>query len=256
MKTSGACDQGHRGGHHAARKDKDAAVRVEELAKTIDSTLLEAASTNAAVELLCRDAITYHFASVCVLPYSVPLARQLLLGYDVKVGTVVSFPHGADAQRTKITAAEQAVALGADELDVVMNIPAMLSGDFRYVRDELRSIVRSVRMTSVNTGRGLVLVKADVEAYYLDEKLKRLACKIVEDSGADFIKTSTGMAPGGATAKDVELFRDLLPESVGVDASGGIRSAADAELMINAGAARIGTSFAADIIKQFSTDRE
>jgi deoxyribose-phosphate aldolase len=231
-------------------------VRVEELAKTIDSTLLEATSTTTAVEALCRDAISYHFASVCVLPYCVPVARQLLQGYDVKVGTVVSHPLGADSQRTKIVGAEQAVALGADEIDVVMNIPAMLSGDFRYVRDELRSVVRTVRMTSVNTGRGLVLVKANVEAYYLDEKLKRLVCKIVEDSGADFIKTSTGVAPGGATAKDVELFRDLLPESVGVDASGGIRTADDAELMINAGAARIGTHHAVDIIKEFSSDRE
>lgn len=231
-------------------------MRVEELAKTIDSTMLEATSTTTTVEALCWDAISYHFASVCVLPYCVPVARQLLQGYDVKVGTVVSHPLGADSQRTKIVGAEQAVALGADEIDVVMNIPAMLSGDFRYVRDELRSVVRAVRMTSVNTGRGLVLVKANVEAYYLDEKLKRLVCKIVGDSGADFIKTSTGAAPGGATAKDVELFRDLLPESVGVDASGGIRTAEDAELMINAGAARIGTANAVDIIKEFSSDKE
>ncbi|MBC7294262.1 MAG: hypothetical protein H5T84_09235 [Thermoleophilia bacterium] len=117
-------------------------------------------------------------------------------------------------------------------------------------------MVRAVRMTSVNAGKGLVLVKAIVEAYYLDDKLKRLVCKIVEDSGADFIKTSTGKAPGGATAKDVELFRDLLPESVGVAASGGIRTAEDAELMINAGAARIGTSHAAEIIKQFSSEKD
>ncbi len=157
-------------------------MRVEELAKTIDSTMLEATSTTGAVESLCRDAISYHFASVCVLPYCVPVARQLLQGYDVKVGTVVSYPLGADSQRTKIVGAEQAVALGADEIDVIMNVPAMLSGDFRYVRDELRSVVRAVRMTSVNTGRGLVLFKANVEAYYLDDKLKRLACKIVEDS--------------------------------------------------------------------------
>lgn len=231
-------------------------MRVEELAKTIDSTLLDAACTTSTVEVLCRDAVTYHFASVCVLPYCVPLARRLLQGHDVKVGTVVSFPLGADALRTKIVAAEQAVALGADEIDVVLNIPAMLSGDFRYVRDELRSVVRSVRMTSVNTGRGLVLVKANVEAYYLDDKLKRLVCKIVEDCGADFITTSTGFAPGGATAKDVELFRDLLPESVGVNARGGIRTAEDAELMINAGAARIGTSHAADIIKEFSSHKD
>jgi len=231
-------------------------VRIEELAKTIDSTLIEATSTVTMVEALCRDAISYHFASICVLPYCVPVARQLLQGYDVKVGTVISFPYGGDSMKTKITSANEAVSLGADELDFVLNIPAMLSGDFKYVRDELRSVVSSVRMTSVNTGRGLVLVKANVEAYYLDDKLKRLVCKIVEGSGADFIKTSTGKAPGGATAKDVELFRDLLPESVGVDASGGIRTAEDAEIMINAGAARIGTSHAVDIIKEFSADKD
>lgn len=231
-------------------------MRIEELAKTIDSTLIEATSTVTMVEALCRDAISYHFASICVLPYCVPVARQLLQGYDVKVGTVISFPYGGDSMKTKITSANEAVSLGADELDFVLNIPAMLSGDFKYVRDELRSVVSSVRMTSVNTGRGLVLVKANVEAYYLDDKLKRLVCKIVEGSGADFIKTSTGKAPGGATAKDVELFRDLLPESVGVDASGGIRTAEDAEIMINAGAARIGTSHAVDIIKEFSADKD
>ncbi len=140
--------------------------------------------------------------------------------------------------------------MGADELDVVMNIPAMLSGDFRYVRDELSSLVRAVRMKSVNAGRGLVLVKVIVEACYFDDKMKRLVCKIIEDSGADFIKTSTGKAPGGATAKDVELFRDLLSENVGVKAAGGIRTADDAEVMINAGAARIGTSHAVEIVQR------
>jgi deoxyribose-phosphate aldolase len=111
-------------------------------------------------------------------------------------------------------------------------------------------------MKSVNAGRGLVLVKVIVEACYFDDKMKRLICKIVEDSGADFVKTSTGKAPGGATAKDVELFRDLLSENVGVKASGGIRTADDAELMINAGAARIGTSHAVEIMRNFSSDRE
>jgi deoxyribose-phosphate aldolase len=231
-------------------------LRVEELAKTIDSTLLDPTATQADVEQLCRDAIEHHFASICIFPYFVPQAQKLLRGYDVKVGTVISFPYGADTRRAKIAASENAVASGADELDVVMNIPAMLSGDFRYVRDELSSIVRSVRMKSVNIGRGLVLVKVVVEAYYLDEKLKRLVCKIVEDAGADFIKTSTGKAPGGATAKDVELFRDLLSENVGVKAAGGIRTADDAELMINAGAARIGTSHAVEIVKGFGEERD
>lgn len=231
-------------------------MRVEELAKTIDSTLLEPTATQTDVEQLCRDAIEQHFASVCIFPYYVPLGQRLLRGHDVKVATVVSYPYGADTRRAKIAAAENAVSSGADELELVMNVAAMLSGDFRYVRDELSSIVRAVRMKSVNIGRGLVLVKVIVEAYYLDEKLKRLVCKIVEDSGADFIKTSTGKAPGGATARDVELFRDLLSENVGVKAAGGIRTAEDAELMINAGAARIGTSHALEIIRGFGEERD
>jgi deoxyribose-phosphate aldolase len=232
------------------------ALRIEELAKTIDSTLLEPTATLADVEQLCGDAAEHHFASVCIFPYYVPAACRLLRGQDVKVGTVISFPFGADTHRAKIQAAENAVASGADELDVVMNISAMLSGDFRHVREELSGLVRAVRMKSVNAGRGLVLVKVIVEAYYFDEKMKRLICKIVEDSGADFIKTSTGKAPGGATVRDVELFRDLLSENVGVKAAGGIRTVDDAEVMINAGAARIGTSHAVEIIQAFSSDRE
>lgn len=229
-------------------------LRVEELAKTIDSTLLDPRATHTDVEALCEGAIEHHFASVCVLPYHIPVARKLLREHDVKVGTVISHPHGGDSMRGKVASAENAVISGADELDVVMNISAMLSGDFRYVRDELIRLMRAVRMKSVNAGRGLILVKIVAEAYYLDDKLKRLACKIVEDVGADFIKTSTGDAPGGATPKDVELFRDLLTEDVGVKASGGIRTAADAELMINSGAARIGTSHAVEIIKEFTSD--
>lgn len=203
------------------------------------------------IEQLCREALEHHFASVVVFPHWVPLCQRILKGSDVKVSTVVSFPYGADISRVKVTAAEQAVAAGADELEVVMNISAMLSGDFRYVRDELSRVVKAVRMKSVNTGRGLVLVKIIVETCYLDDRLKRLVCKIVEDVGADFIKTSTGKGPAGATVRDVELFRDLLPEGVGVKAAGGIATLDDAELMINAGAARIGTSHAVDIVKQF-----
>jgi len=179
----------------------------------------------------------------------------MLQSHDVKVSTVVSFPYGADIPRVKVSAAEQSVASGADELEVVMNISAMLSGDFRYVRDELSRVVKAVRMKSVNAGRGLVLIKIIVEACYLDDKLKRLACKIVEDVGADFIKTSTGKGPGGATVRDVELFRDLLSEGVGVKAGGGIVTTEDAELMINAGAARLGTSHAVEIMNQFSSGR-
>jgi deoxyribose-phosphate aldolase len=223
----------------------------EELAKTIDHTLLRPDATAKDVTRLCREARKYHFATVCVFPYFVPMAADLLRDCDVKVCAVIGFPYGAESRRGKVIAAETAVTQGADELDVVMNMPAMLSGEFVYVRDELTSVVRAVRMKSVNSGRGLTIVKIIIEACYLSNKMKKLACKIVEDSGADFAKTSTGVGPGGATIADVELLRDCLSERVAVKASGGIRTFDEVERMINAGAARIGTSAGVEIMHQF-----
>jgi deoxyribose-phosphate aldolase len=231
-------------------------VHVEELAKTIDQTLLLPDTTARDVERLCREAARYHFAAVCVFPHFVPLAAQLLNTADVKVCTVVSFPFGADAPRAKVAACEAAVSQGADEIDVVMNTPAMLSGEFSYVRNELTRVVRAVRMKSVNSGRGLTLVKVIIETCYLTNKMKRLACRIVEQTGADFVKTSTGFGPRGATVQDVELLRDCLDEHVGVKASGGIRTYRDVELMINAGASRIGTSAGAEIMRSFVEQHE
>jgi deoxyribose-phosphate aldolase len=226
-------------------------VHVEELAKTIDHTLLKADTTSKDVERLCREAMDYHFAAVCVFPHFVPQAHDLLKTGDVKVCSVISFPFGADSVRAKVVAAETAVKQGADEIDVVMNMPAMLSGDFGYVRDELTNIVRHVRMKSVNSGRGQTIVKVIIETCYLTNKMKKLACHIVEQTGADFVKTSTGWGPRGATVQDVELLRDNLNEHVGVKASGGIRTYRDVELMINAGAARIGTSAGCTIMQEF-----
>jgi len=231
-------------------------VHVEELAKTIDQTLLLPDTTVRDVERLCREAARYHFAAVCVFPHFVSQAAALLNTADVKVCTVVSFPFGADAPRTKVVACEDAVSQGADEIDVVMNTQAMLSGEFSYVRNELTRVVRAVRMKSVNSGRGLTLVKVIIETCYLTNKMKRLACRIVEQTGADFVKTSTGYGPRGATVQDVELLRDCLDEHVGVKASGGIRTYRDVELMINAGAARIGTSAGAEIMQSFIEQHE
>jgi deoxyribose-phosphate aldolase len=227
-------------------------LRVEELAKTIDHTLLGPTATTHDVERLCDEAREHHFASVCVLPSFVPHALERLRACDVKVCTVVSYPLGADSMKAKVAAAEHAVAAGADELDVVLNVPLLLSGDFRLVRDELVALVRGVRVKSVNTGKGIVLLKVIVECCHLDDKLKKLACRIVEDAGADFVETSTGYWNGGATRHDVELLRDCLPESVGVKASGGIATAEAAEVMIAAGAGRIGTSHAVDIMRGFA----
>ena len=232
------------------------ALRVEELAKTIDHTLLRADATRGDIEQLCEEARRFHFASVVVFPCYVPLAATLLKSHDVKVCTVVSFPFGGDTTITKVRAAENAVGSGADEVEFVINIGAMLSGNFRLVRDEIASVVRAVRMKSVNVGKGLVLVKVIMETTYLNKKLKKLACRMIEDGGADFVKTSTGYGPEGATVADVELLRDELSENLGVKASGGILTADDAETMINAGAARLGTSHAVDIMNEFSEVKE
>ena len=231
-------------------------MHAEELAKTIDHTLLQPDASRRDIERLCEQAAEYDFAAVCVLPHWVRLCGRLLSDSDVKVCTVVGFPFGADGMRSKVVAAEEAVAHGADEIDVVMCLPAMLSGDFTYVRDELTGVVRAVRMAGVNNGRGLVLVKVIVETCYLSNKLKQMACRIVEDTGADFVKTSTGLGPEGATVHDVELLRDALSERVAIKASGGVRTYGDVLRLINAGAARIGTSAGEQIMREFFTAQE
>jgi deoxyribose-phosphate aldolase len=225
-------------------------VQPEEIAKTIDHTLLRADATATDVETLCREAAAYHFAAVCVFPHYVPMCASLLKRTDVKTCTVVSFPYGADTQRVKTLAADEAVRRGADEVDVVINVSAFLSGEFGLVRDELSGVVRAVHLRGIDMGRGQVIVKAIIETCYLDEKLKRLACRICEQAGVDFVKTSTGVGPHGATAKDVELLRDCLDAHIGVKASGGIRTAADLERMVDAGAVRIGTSAGAAIMRE------
>jgi deoxyribose-phosphate aldolase len=225
-------------------------VQPEEIAKTIDHTLLRPEATAADVEQLCREAAAYHFAAVCVFPHYVPMAAALLKGTDVKKCTVISFPYGADTQRVKALAADDAVRRGADEVDVVINVSAFLSGEFGLVRDELTGVAKAARTRGVNMARGQVIVKAIIETCYLDEKLKRLACKICEQAGVDFVKTSTGVGPHGATVEDVELLRDCLDAHIGVKASGGIRTAADLESMVGAGAVRVGTSAGASIMKE------
>ena len=225
-------------------------MQAEDIAKTIDHTLLRAEATSADVEALCREAAQYHFAAVCLFPHYVPMAASLLKGTDVKTCTVISFPYGADRARVKALAADDAVRYGADEVDVVMNVSALLSGELGLVRDELAGIVRAVRVRGVDSGRGQVIVKAIIETCYLDDRYKQIACRICEQAGVDFVKTSTGVGPQGATVKDVELLRDCLDASIGVKASGGIRSAADAERMIGAGAVRLGTSSGAIIMEE------
>jgi deoxyribose-phosphate aldolase len=225
-------------------------MRVREFAKTVDHTLLKPDATQDDVRRLCREAAHYHFAAACVLPCYVRLAARELRGTDVKVATVVSFPLGADTTAVKAAAVRDAIVGGASELDVVMNISKFLSGEFAYVAEELASLNGEVSAVAMNNGLNDAVLKVIVETAYLSDKMKRLAVQIVASSGADFVKTSTGFGPGGATIEDVALLREEAPEGLAVKASGGIRTLEDALDLLNAGASRLGTSGSVAIMRE------
>jgi deoxyribose-phosphate aldolase len=229
------------------------ALRTEELAKTIDQTLLDVGTSPDEVEALCRRAHELHLASVCVVPGPVPTAAEELRGSDVKVCCVVGFPTGAARPKTKIAEAERALAEGAGELEFVMNVRALRQGDARLVRDELVSFARMIRMKTENGGRGAVVLKAIVGTEHLDTKLIQFACGIIERAGIDFAQTSTGHRGAQGTVQDVELLRDCLSESVSVKASGGIETIEDVLAMVNAGAGRIGSPVAVDLLAGSAT---
>jgi deoxyribose-phosphate aldolase len=217
-------------------------MRVREFAKTVDHTLLKPEATEEQIVSLCAEAARYHFAAVCIPPCYVRLAARELRGTDVKVATVVSFPFGNDATAVKTAAVREAITRGASEIDVVMNISKFLSGEFDYVADELASLTQEVSVVAMNNGLNDVVMKVIIETAYLTDKMKRLATQIVASSGADFVKTSTGFGPGGATTEDVALLREEAPEGLAVKASGGIRTLEDALEILNAGASRLGMS--------------
>jgi len=223
------------------------ALRLEDLAKTLDHAVLDPEATPDEIERACAAAREHHLASVCVLPELVRTAVGHLRGCDVKVCAVIGLPLGQESARTKIALAERCAADGAGEVEVVMNVGAMLDGDFLAVRDELAALVHAVRMKSVNSGKGLVLVKVAVETAQLDDKRIRLACRILAAAGVDF--ASTG-GDGVAPVADVELLRECLPDAVAVKASGRIETLADVEAMVDAGAARVGSTQAAAIMNR------
>jgi deoxyribose-phosphate aldolase len=210
-----------------------------DLAKYIDHTILKPDAAAPAYEQLCREAVAHRFCAVCVPPMYVALARRQLQGSSVKVCTVVGFPHGLNLSSTKAFEAEQAVQQGADEVDMVMNISALKSGDQKLVGTDIRAVVHAA------TGR---IVKVILETCLLSEEEKLLACCIAETSGAHFVKTSTGFSSGGATVADVVLMRKSVGPQVQVKASGGIRDRQTALAMIEAGASRIGTSSGVAIV--------
>lgn len=225
-------------------------MRVREFAKTVDHTVLKPDTTEEDIRRVCEEAANYHFAAVCIPPCYVRLAAEELRGVDVKVATVVSFPFGADATAVKNAAVREAISGGASELDVVMNISRFLSGDFSYVAEELKSINQEISAVAMNNGLNDVVLKVIVETAYLTDEMKRLATRMVAASGADFIKTSTGFAPSGATLDDVSLLRQEAPEGLGVKASGGIRTLEDSLDMLNAGASRLGLSGSVAVMQE------
>lgn len=231
------------------------ALRLDGLAKTIDHLLLDPSATIVEIERGCVDGRTRHVASVCVPPFLVGRASSLLRGCDVKVCTVVGNPYGSDTSRTKISAAEQAIAQGAEEIDVALNVAALRSGQLRLVRDELAALVRAVRVTSVNAGRGTVLVKVAVECGLLDTQLKRMTCRLIEEAGADFVSVTCGFGAEIPSPEDVELFRESVSDDVGVRAAGAITTADDAETMLSAGAARLGTEHTEAILDELAGAR-
>jgi deoxyribose-phosphate aldolase len=180
----------------------------------------------------------------------VRLASRELRGTDVKVPTVVSFPFGNDATAVKTAAVREAITRGASEIDVVMNVSKFLSGEFDYVADELASLTQEVSVVAMNNGLNDVVMKVIIETAYLTDKMKRLATQIVASSGADFVKTSTGFGPGGATTEDVALLREEAPEGLAVKASGGIRTLEDALEILNAGASRLGMSASVAVMEE------
>jgi deoxyribose-phosphate aldolase len=224
------------------------ARRLAELAKTIDHTLLDRDASEAAITRLCEEAREHHFASVCVLPQAVGLASACLRGCDVKVTGVVGYPQGEDDLRAKLADAERCVAEGSHELEVVLNTEAMLGGDFHLARDKLAAVAHAVGMRSINTGRGQTVVKVVLECERLGSKRTQLACSIAEGVGVDFVSTSTGGATEATTLSAVELLREHLSERVAVKASGTVATPGEVDELIAAGAGRIGTPYAVDVM--------
>lgn len=211
------------------------------IAKYVDHTQLKPAAQRAAIEKLCKEAAKMDTASVCIEPYYVSLAKQLLAGTDVKVCTVIGFPLGQNKTATKVFETEQAYEDGCDEFDMVINIAALKDGMDDYVRDEIAAVVKAAK------GR---LVKVIIETALLTDEEKVRAVRLSCEAGAHFVKTCTGFSGGAANVHDVALMKANVTGNVEVKASAGIRSYADAKALIDAGATRLGTSAGATIIAE------
>lgn len=210
------------------------------LNKYIDHTVLKADTSKAKVQQIIDEAIQYDFMSVCINPTWVSFAAKQLATTDVKVCTVIGFPLGANTSAVKAFEAADAIKHGADEVDMVINIGAAKDGDWDLVESDIQAVVDA---------SGDVLTKVIIETSLLTDEEKIKACQAAVRAGADFVKTSTGFSTAGATVSDIALMRQTVGPDMGVKASGGVRSIADAQAMIDAGTTRLGTSNGVDIMK-------
>jgi deoxyribose-phosphate aldolase len=215
----------------------------EKMASLIDQTLLKPDATKDDIKRLCQEAINYGFWSVCVNPSYTSLAASILQDTKVKICSVVGFPLGANTPEVKAFEAEKAIRDGANELDMVINLGALKSSDYKLVEQDIRYVVKQAICSHTNT-----IVKIIIETGLLNDSEKASACKIVKESGANFVKTSTGINTRGATVQDIKDIRKFVGPDFGVKASGGIRTYKDAVRLIEAGANRIGTSAGPSII--------
>lgn len=211
------------------------------LAGYIDHTLLKPDATREQVLKLCQEAVTHHFWSVCVNPFYVSTAAEALKGSDVKVCSVIGFPLGASVTSIKAAETRQAIADGASEIDMVINVAALKNGETQWVQQDIEGVVAALE--------GKAILKVILETCLLTREEIILACELSMAAGADFVKTSTGFSTGGATREDVLLMRSIVGPNMGVKASGGIRSREIALTMIGAGANRIGASASVAIVQ-------
>lgn len=224
-------------------------ITYEQLAKVIDHSLLRPELTEADVLAGCELAARYHVATVCVKPSDVLLAKEALRESDVIVSTVVGFPHGGSVTAIKVAEAHQAMDDGALELDMVLNIGRLRSGKYDYVREDIKEVCEAAH------GRG-AKVKVIFENAYLTDEEKIMACELSEAAGADWVKTSTGFAPGGATLEDLRLMRAHVSEKVQVKAAGGVRTLPALLEVIDAGVTRCGATATATILDDFKRMKE
>ena len=216
---------------------------IEEIARLIDHTLLKPEASREDIRKLCQEAAQFGFASVCINPWNVPLAAEMLRGTKVKVCTVVGFPLGATLPQVKIYETEEAIKMGAQEIDMVINIGALKSGQDVVVESDIRGVVEA-------SHRGGAICKVILETALLTKEEKIRASTLAKRACADFVKTSTGFSSAGATAEDVALMRAAVGPGIGVKAAGGVRTLEDLKKMVTAGATRIGASASVKIMEE------